>query len=61
MSIKRRNSGSVKRKEANSMNMNDLVFIVLGFITLLGAVGVVSFTNIVHAAQIGRASCRERV
>jgi len=32
------------------MNMNDLVFIVLGFITLLGAVGVVSFTNIVHAA-----------
>ncbi|HQA06979.1 MAG TPA: NADH-quinone oxidoreductase subunit J [Syntrophomonadaceae bacterium] len=32
------------------MNMNDAVFIILGFITLLGAVGVVSFTNIVHAA-----------
>jgi len=30
--------------------MNDVVFLILGFITLLGAVGVVSCTNIVHAA-----------
>lgn len=30
--------------------MNDVVFIILGFITLAGAVGVVSFNNIVHAA-----------
>ena len=32
------------------MNMNDAVFIILGVITLFGAVGVVSFNNIVHAA-----------
>lgn len=32
------------------MNMNDLVFITLGLITLLGAVGVVAFKNIIHAA-----------
>jgi NADH:ubiquinone oxidoreductase subunit 6 (subunit J) len=32
------------------VNMNDAVFIILGVITLFGAVGVVSFNNIVHAA-----------
>jgi NADH:ubiquinone oxidoreductase subunit 6 (subunit J) len=32
------------------MNMNDLVFMILGLITLLGALGVVAFKNIVHAA-----------
>ena len=32
------------------MNMNDLVFVILGLITLLGALGVVAFKNIVHAA-----------
>lgn len=32
------------------MNLNDAVFIILGFITLIGAVGVVSLNNIVHAA-----------